>query len=89
MLLGLPGFHTTMPLIYRKTPKGTAEIETRVYGLRPRVRSTLILVNGKRDVDDLCALVAQPSEDLLSDLAAAGFIEAVGETIRQAEPATT
>jgi hypothetical protein len=77
-----------MPLIYRKTPKGTAEIETRAHGLRPRARSTLILVNGKRDVDDVCALVAQPSEDLLIDLAAGGFIEAVGETIRLTEPAT-
>ncbi len=77
-----------MPLIYRKTPKGTAEIETRAHGLGLRVRSTLILVNGKRDVDDVCALVAQPAEDTLKDLAAQGFIEAVGETIRMAQPAT-
>jgi hypothetical protein len=70
-----------MPLIYRKTPKGVAEIETRAHRLSPRVRSTLILVNGKRDVDDVRALVAQPAEETLSRLAEQGFIEAVGETV--------
>lgn len=76
-----------MPLIYRKTPKGVAEIETRAHGLAPRIRSTLILVNGKRDADDVAALVAQPADDTLRQLASSGFIEAVGETIRQPEPA--
>lgn len=77
-----------MPLIYRKTPKGLAEIETRAHGLAPRIRSTLILVNGKRDTDDVAALVAQPTDDTLRHLAERGFIEAVGETIRLPEAAT-
>ena len=76
-----------MPLIYRKTPKGTAEIETRSHGLGMRVRSMLILVNGKRDVDDLSALVARPTEAELLALAAAGYIEAVGETLGVADVA--
>ena len=76
-----------MPLIYRKTPKGTAEIENRSHRLGMRVRSMLILVNGKRDVDDLSALVARPTESELLALAAAGYIEAVGETLRAADVA--
>jgi hypothetical protein len=82
MRASAPPYKNAMPLIYRKTPKGTAEIETRAHGLGLRVRSTLILVNGKRDVDDVCAMVAQSAEGTLKDLAAQGFIEAVGETIR-------
>ncbi len=78
-----------MPLIYRKTPKGTAEIETRSHRLGMRVRSMLILVNGKRDVNDLSELVARPAEDALLALAEAGYIEAVGETIDLAEGAAS
>jgi hypothetical protein len=70
-----------MPLIYRKTPKGQAEIETRAHRLPPRVRGALILVDGKRDVDDVQAIVAARAEETLFQLAQQGFIEAVGETI--------
>jgi hypothetical protein len=76
-----------MPIIFRKTAKGFAEIETRANRLVPRVRNTLILVDGKRDVEDLKLLVAQHTDEALRTLAELGFIEAVGETLGVAEPA--
>lgn len=73
-----------MPIIFRKTSKGVAEIETRANRLPPRMRSTLILVDGKRDSDDLKLLVAQQADETLQALVEQGFIEAVGETMRPA-----
>lgn len=71
-----------MPTIYRKTAKGLAEIDTRAHRLPPRTRSMLILVDGKRDADDLKALVTVQAEECLRSLSEQGFIEAVGETVR-------
>lgn len=76
----------SMPLIYRKTAKGLTEIETRAHRLPPRLRSALILVDGRRDVKDLKPLITQQAEETLSSLAEQGFIEAVGETARAAPP---
>ena len=76
-----------MPLIYRKTAKGLAEISTREHRLAPRVRSTLILVDGRRDAADLRALIAQQADETLAALAEQGFIEAVGETAAAPVPA--
>lgn len=70
-----------MPIIFRKTAKGLAEIETRANRLAPRMRSALILVDGKRDVDDLKLLVTQHTNETLLALADQGLIEAVGETL--------
>jgi hypothetical protein len=75
-----------MPLIYRKTAKGLTEIETRAHRLPPRLRSALILVDGRRDVNDLKPLITQQADETLSSLAEQGFIEAVGETVRSASP---
>ncbi len=69
-----------MPLIYRKTAKGLTEIETRAHRLPPRLRSALILVDGRRDVSDLKPLILQQPEETLAALAEQGFIEAVGES---------
>ena len=76
-----------MPLIFRKTAKGLAEISTREHRLAPRMRSTLILVDGRRDAADLNALIAQQADDILEALAEQGFIEAVGETVTPPAPA--
>lgn len=70
-----------MALIYGKTAKGLAEIETRAHRLMPRMRSALILADGKRDVDDLKTLVTQQADETLRALVEQGFIEAVGETV--------
>lgn len=75
-----------MPIIFRKTAKGISEIETRAHRLPPRLRSTLILVDGKRDSADLKLLVSQQAEETLQALVDQGFIEAVGETVRAAPP---
>jgi hypothetical protein len=73
-----------MPTIFRKTAKGIAEIETRAHRLTPRMRSTLILVDGKRDGADLRQLITQQADETLQALAEQGFIEAVGETVHAA-----
>lgn len=73
-----------MPTIFRKTAKGLAEIDTRAHRLPPRSRSMLILVDGKRDADDLKVLMMVQAEECLQALSDQGFIEAVGETVRNA-----
>lgn len=69
-----------MPIIFRKTAKGVHEIETRAHRLPPRVRSALILVDGRRDVNALQALMPQQLDGTLELLHAQAFIEAVGQT---------
>jgi hypothetical protein len=64
-----------MVLIHRKTAKGQAEIETRAHRLAPRLRSALILVDGKRSDDELSRLVLQDPEGTLKALIEGGFIE--------------
>ncbi len=76
-----------MPIIFRKTAKGLSEIETRAHRLTPRVRSLLILVDGKRDAEDLRTLVPQQADEMLATLLQQEFIEAVGETVRGSPPA--
>lgn len=68
-----------MAVIFSKTPKGYAEIETRAGGLAPRVRRVLIFVDGKRTVEDLRGMLQ--SDDLqhtLGLLEEDGYIEMVG-----------
>lgn len=72
---GAAGRHT-MVNIHRKTAKGQAEIETRAHRLPPRLRSALILVDGKRSDDELAKLVLQDPEGTLKALLDGGFIEA-------------
>lgn len=63
-------------VIFRKTAKGTEEMTTRTNGFTPRVRRILILVDGKRTVDQLRELAA--ADDLthsLSLLEESGLIE--------------
>ena len=64
-----------MSTIYRKTAKGVAEIETRAHRLVPRLRSALILVDGKRTDDELTQLVLAEPAATLASLLADGFIE--------------
>lgn len=65
-----------MPTLFRKTAKGQAEIETRQHRLAPRLRGLLILVDGKRDLAGLTALVPQQAQALLQELTDQGFVEA-------------
>lgn len=76
-----------MAIIYRKTQKGTLEIETRVQKLAPRFRSLLILVDGRRPDDELVRLMPQAGMQALEALSAGGFIEAIGMTAEAPPPA--
>lgn len=66
-------------LVYRKSAKGTEAIATRQHGLAPKLRSLLILVDGKRGFDELKRLsqVLGDTEELLGQLLEQGFIEPV------------
>jgi hypothetical protein len=66
-----------MAITYRKSSKGTAEIETRAHRLAPRLRSALIVVDGRRNATELHKLIPQQAEDTLATLLEQGFIEAV------------
>lgn len=72
--------------IYRKTAKGQAEIDTRAYRLSPRVRQTLILVDGRRSAAELESMVQQAAESLQA-LRDGGFIEATPERNAAPRPA--
>jgi hypothetical protein len=66
-----------MASVYRKTAKGQTEIETRVNRLTPRLRTSLILVDGKRSDDDLRVLIATGADEVLATLTEQGYIEVV------------
>ena len=74
-----------MASIFRKTAKGLAEIETRAHRLPPRLRSALIVVDGKRDEEALSKLVLQDPALTLQTLLEAGFIE-VFDTVPTPSP---
>jgi hypothetical protein len=76
-----------MPIVYRKTAKGLAEIETRAHRLAPRLRAALIVVDGKRDDAELAKLILQQPQETMDWLREQGFIEALGAPPRQAAPA--
>lgn len=65
--------------VWRKTPKGLDAIVRRAGGLSPRLRSVLIMVDGKRPAADFAHLAAGlgSPDALLAQLASGGFIEAV------------
>ena len=64
-----------MGTIYRKTPKGQKEIETRANRLAPRLRTALILVDGQRADNDLGELIAGDAPDTIRGLLDEGYIE--------------
>jgi hypothetical protein len=64
-----------MTSVYRKTDKGVAEITTRAHRLVPRLRSALILVDGRKTDDELAELILVEPAAALASLLADGFIE--------------
>ncbi len=62
---------------FRKTDKGQAEIETRAFRLSPRLRTPLIMVDGRRSEDELRRLLPSKPEETLQALLDQGFIEVV------------
>lgn len=76
-----------MTVIFAKSRKGQAEIETRSAGLGVRARRLLILLDGRRPIDEVRALVADPRlEETLAMLQADGYIESV-EAVRSSAAA--
>ena len=74
-----------MPIVYRKSAKGLHELETRANRLMPRLRTALIVVDGRRSDVELRALIqAEPDATLLA-LLEGGYIE-VSVTLAAAEP---
>jgi hypothetical protein len=64
-----------MAAIFRKTDKGMLELETRAHRLRPRLRSALILVDGRKSDADLAKLIPVEPQATLAALLAEGYIE--------------
>lgn len=74
-----------MPTIYRKTDKGRAEVDTRAHRLPPRLRSLLIMADGRQTDVQLAALVPDVATGL-TRLAEEGFLEALIERARAPLP---
>lgn len=64
-----------MATVYRKTEKGLAEIATRAHRMAPRLRSALILVDGKKTDEALAPLILAEPAATLASLLADGYIE--------------
>lgn len=75
-----------MATVYRKTAKGQAEVETRANRLVPRLRTALILVDGKREESELLKLIPGEPEATLRTLIDDGFIEVSAITIEKPRP---
>jgi hypothetical protein len=76
-----------MNTVYRKSVKGQREIETRADRLAPRLRTALILVDGRRDSEDLRALIQFEPDATLHTLVDGGYIEIVARPAPAASPA--
>ena len=72
--------------LHRKSAKGMEAIASRQHGLGPKLRSMLILIDGKRTFDELARLSSAfgDTQQLLEQLLADGFIEAVA--VEAAQP---
>ena len=76
--------------IFDKTDRGREEIATRMYHLASRLRSLLVMIDGKQGTADLLHKVAGLglTIDSFTELAGAGFIRDVGVAASSAAPAS-
>jgi len=77
--------------IFDKTDKGREEIATRCHRLAPRLRTLLVLIDGKHNVGDLLKKVAGLGLDEhgIAELLDAGFIQEASENKARAPAAST
>lgn len=75
-----------MATVYRKTEKGQAEVTTRQHNLALKLRSALIMVDGRRTDDDLLKMIPGNAQELLQTLLTDGFIEVIGQTANRPGP---
>lgn len=62
--------------VFRKTNRAAEELRTRQHGLSPRLRQLLILVDGKRSVEEISRAMPQPElGSQLAHLERGGFVE--------------
>ena len=80
--------------IYDKTAKGREEITTRKYHLAPRLRTLLLLIDGKQTAEEVLKKVAGigVTQEQVAELLNDGFIQAIAAqspapAAQQAEPA--
>jgi hypothetical protein len=75
--------HASLQAVFRKTPKGDEEIATRACHLSARLRSVLIMVDGKIVGAELLkrASVLGDGPALVGALVDGGFIEAAATTV--------
>lgn len=75
-------------VVYHKSAKGSEAIATRQHGLSPKLRSILILIDGKRGFDELAKLSSAlgDTEQLLGQLLEQGFVEPVAAPAAPAAP---
>ena len=66
-----------MATVYRKTGKGQSEISTRRNQLPMRLRSALIMVDGKRSDEELVRMILGDAQGVLKELLEAGYIEVI------------
>ncbi|MBI2277340.1 MAG: hypothetical protein HYU74_08325 [Dechloromonas sp.] len=77
-----------MAVVFAKTAKGHAEISTKAGGLTPRQRRVLIMIDGKRTIDDLRDMLqADDLQHTLGLLEEDGFIEVASDTAKAGAPA--
>jgi hypothetical protein len=78
-------------LLYQKSAKGTEAIATRQHGLGPKLRSLLIMIDGKKTFDDLVKVSHSPgdAEQALDQLLQDGFIEPSAAAPRPAQTVFT
>jgi len=73
--------------IFQKSAKGSQAISTRDHALSPRQRSLLIMVDGKKTLEQLIKLGATtgtPAQELLQQLHEQGYIEPSGAAVAAA-----
>lgn len=65
--------------VYCKSEKGLDEMASRKYGLSLKLRSVLIMIDGKRPFGDLAKMAATfgSAEEILSHLLEGGYVEAI------------
>lgn len=74
--------------IYAKTQKGFEEMARRTYRLPARMRSLLIMIDGRLPAGELFARAPHPeeSQQMIESLLKDGFIESVGSVAASGEP---
>jgi hypothetical protein len=75
-----------MATVYRKTEKGQAEIATRQNQLAMKLRSALIMVDGKRTDEELLRMIPGDAHDLLQSLLDQAYIEVIAVTANRPAP---